>query len=73
MKRFTLAVLFAFLILTSAFPGASQRSVYFLDVGQGDCEILISGSHAVLVGTATEEMSSRIVSRFSIVMILEGM
>ncbi|MGD0728272.1 MAG: MBL fold metallo-hydrolase [Spirochaetia bacterium] len=62
MKKFVLAVFFVPMILTSAFSATNQMSVFFLDVGQGDCEILLSGNHAVVIDTATEEMASRIVS-----------
>ena len=52
-----------FLIPISCFPAATnQLSILFLDFGQGDCEILVSGNHTILIDTATEEMASRIIS-----------
>jgi len=63
MKKFALIALFVLIILTGAFSAATnQLSVYFLDVGQGDCEILQTGNHTIVIDTATEEMASRIVS-----------
>ena len=63
MKKFALIALFVLIILTGAFSAATnQLSVYFLDVGQGDCEILQTGNHTIVIDTATEEMAPRIVS-----------
>jgi competence protein ComEC len=62
VKKFLLAVFFILIILKSAFPAANQMSVYFLDVGQGDCEVLLNGNHVVIIDTAIEEMAPRIVS-----------
>ncbi len=63
MKKFVLALFFILFISTFAFPAATnQLSAYFLDVGQGDCEILQTGNHTVVIDTATEEMAPRIVS-----------
>jgi competence protein ComEC len=37
-------------------------SVYFLNVGQGDCEVLLNGNHTIVIDTGTEEASSKIIS-----------
>jgi competence protein ComEC len=62
LKKFFLAVFFVLIILTSAFPAANQMSVYFLNVGQGDCEVLLNGNHIIVIDTGTEETSSKIIS-----------
>ena len=63
MKKFLLAVFFVLIILKSASPAAAnQLSVFFFDVGQADCEVLLNGNHTIIIDTATEEMAPRIVS-----------
>jgi competence protein ComEC len=60
MRRFLFVCLL--LLATYTFAAAESLSVFFLDVGQGDCEILQTGDHTIVIDTATEEMASRILS-----------
>jgi competence protein ComEC len=62
LKKFLLAVFFVLIIRTSAFSAANQMSAYFLNVGQGDCEVLFDGNHTIVIDTGTEEMAPRITS-----------
>jgi competence protein ComEC len=63
VKRFLLTVFF--ILSISAFvlaAPAGQLSVFFLDVGQGDCEVIYNGDHTIVIDTGTEETSSKIIS-----------
>jgi competence protein ComEC len=60
MKKFLLVALL--LLATVGFLFAKGVSVFFLDVGQGDCELVKDGAHSVLIDAATEDMAPGIVS-----------
>ena len=51
--------------LRSYFPApilSEDTAVHFLDVGQGDCTLFLSGGEAVLIDAGTADMGQRIVS-----------
>ncbi|MBP3311670.1 MAG: MBL fold metallo-hydrolase [Butyricicoccus sp.] len=62
---FTLLFLVFSSLLCSYFPApilSEDTTVHFLDVGQSDCTLFLSGGEAVLIDAGTADMGQRIVS-----------
>ena len=62
----TVLVLFLYSKFTSrdipAYSAENTLTVFFIDVGQGDCELILCGGHCVLVDAGEAEYGAKVVS-----------
>ena len=54
MKKIAFLFTFLLLVVTSAYAQGSQLAVYFIDVGQGDATLILSGDDIMLVDTGPD-------------------